>query len=135
MYTKIRILLLIHPFISSFFFHSNFQTLKFFAALFSRTVRSTKLRLGTHMVNGLMYCIYQTSGYCCLIIPLFLHFSVSPFFFFVKDFSAPRILYFGTNFGHDLLYFVKENQPSPAYHSLYLSIFSSPEPLGSLVSL
>ena len=37
----------------------------------------------------------------------------------------PRILKFGTNVGYDLLYSVKENQPPPAYHSLYLSIFFS----------
>ena len=48
-------------------------------------------------------------------------------FFFVKDFSGttePRILKFGTNVGYKL-YCVRENQPPPAYHSLYLSIFLS----------
>ena len=34
-----QLLLLICPFISSFFFLSNFQTLKFFVTLFSGTVR------------------------------------------------------------------------------------------------
>ena len=46
----------------------------------------------------------------------------------VKDFSgttASRILKFGTNVGYDLLYCVKENQHSAAYHSFYLSIFLS----------
>ena len=37
----------------------------------------------------------------------------------------PRILKFGTNVGHDLLYCVKENQHCAAYHSPYLSIFLS----------
>ena len=49
-------------------------------------------------------------------------------FFFVKDFSGtiePRILKFGTNVGYNLLYCVRENQPPPAYHSHYLSIFLS----------
>ena len=58
-YTGIRLLLLIHPFISSFFFLSNFQTLKFFVTLFSGTVRPRRLKLGTHMDSGQMYCIYQ----------------------------------------------------------------------------
>ena len=47
-------------------------------------------------------------------------------FFFVKDFSGttePRIFKFGTNVGNNLLYCVRENQPLPAYHSLYF-IFS-----------
>ena len=37
----------------------------------------------------------------------------------------PRILKFGTNFGYDFLYCVKENEHSAAYHSPYLSIFLS----------
>ena len=48
-------------------------------------------------------------------------------FYFVKDFSGttePRILKFGANVGYNL-YFVRENQPPPAYHSDYLSIFLS----------
>ena len=57
-YTRIRLLLLIHPFISSFFFLSNFQTLKFFVTLFSGTVRPRRLKLGTHVDSGQMYCVY-----------------------------------------------------------------------------
>ena len=37
----------------------------------------------------------------------------------------PRILKFGTNLGYVKLYCVLENQPSSAYHSLYLIIFLS----------
>ena len=53
---------------------------------------------------------------------------VCKLFFFVKDFSGttePRILKFGANVGYNMLYFVRENQPPPAYHSHYLSIFLS----------
>ena len=49
-------------------------------------------------------------------------------FICVNDFSGttvPRILKFGTNVGHDLLYCVKENQYVAANHSPYLSIFLS----------
>ena len=73
MYTGIRPLLLIHPFISSFFFISHFQT-KVFVALFSGTMRSTKLKLGTHVDNGLMYRIYWNQTAALLIHP-FIHFS------------------------------------------------------------
>ena len=48
--------------------------------------------------------------------------------FSVKDVSgttAPRILKFSTNFGYDIVYCVRENPHPHAYHSLYLSIFSS----------
>ena len=41
---------IIYPFISSFFFLSNYQT-----TLFSRTVRPRNLKLGTHLDNRCMY--------------------------------------------------------------------------------
>ena len=72
--TGIRLLLLICPFISSFFFLSNFQTLKFFVTLFSRTVRPRRLKLGSHMDSRQMYRCIPESGCCCLFVPLFLHF-------------------------------------------------------------
>ena len=43
------------PFMSSFYFLSNFQTLKIFIALLSGNVRRTKLKLGAHVDNGWMY--------------------------------------------------------------------------------
>ena len=42
-----------------------------------------------------------------------------------QELTEPRILKFGTNVGYNLLYCVRENQPPPAYYSLYLSIFLS----------
>ena len=56
MFTRIK--LLICPFISSFFFLSNFQTLKFFITLFSGTVWTGRLILGTNMDSGQLYCVY-----------------------------------------------------------------------------
>ena len=48
---------LVGPFFS-FFFLSNFQTLKFFVTLFSETVRSRTLKLGTHMDSRQIYRVY-----------------------------------------------------------------------------
>ena len=48
----------------------------------------------------------------------------------LKDFSGstePRILKFGTNVGYNFLYCVREKQLPPFHHSLYLSIFLSPQ--------
>ena len=67
---------LIHPFISSFFFLSSFQALKFFVTLFSGTVRPRKLKLGTHVHSGQMYRVY----WLLLIHPFIFHFSFSPVF-------------------------------------------------------
>ena len=74
-YTGIRLLLLIHSFISSFFFLSNFQTLKFFVTLFSETVRLRRLKLGTHVDSGQMYRVYRnqdTAAYSSLYFFIFL---------------------------------------------------------------
>ena len=68
-YTRIRLLLLIHPII---FFHSNFQTLKFFVTLFSETVRPRRLRLGTHVDNGWLYRVYGNQA-AALICPFIFH--------------------------------------------------------------
>ena len=43
----------------SFFFFSNFQTLKVFVTLFSGTVRPRRLKLGTHLDSRQMYRIYR----------------------------------------------------------------------------
>ena len=126
MYTKIRLLPLIHSLSSSFFFLSNFQIVKIFVALFQGTVRPRRLKLVIHENNGWMYRVYQNqtaAAYSFLYLFIFLSLRI----FFVKDFAgtiAPRILKFGTNVGYDL-YCVKENQPPLVYHSLYLSVFLS----------
>ena len=69
---------LICPFISSFFFLSNFQT-KFFVTLFSGPIRPTKLKLGTHVDDGWMYRVYQNQA-----VPLICPF-ISSFFFDVAS--------------------------------------------------
>ena len=53
---------LIRPFISSFFFLSNFQTLKFLVTLFSGTARPRRLKLGTHMDSGQLYRAYRNQA-------------------------------------------------------------------------
>ena len=70
-----------------------------------------------------IYEVYR--GYIVFVFSVTMFVCVN--FFFVKDFSGAtelRILKFGTNVGYNL-YCVRENQPPPAYHSLYLSIFLS----------
>ena len=65
-YTGIRLLLLIRPFISLFFFLSNFQTLKIFVTLFSGTVRPRWLKIGTYMDSGQMYRVYRNQAAAAL---------------------------------------------------------------------
>ena len=86
-------LALIHFFMSSFFFLSNYFNIKDFVTRFSGAVMRTKLKLGTcrqwitlfsetvrprklkadiHMGNGLMYRVYRYYGVLC-------HFSLSSF--------------------------------------------------------
>ena len=78
-YTGIRLLLLICPFISSFFFLFNFQTLKSFVTLFSRTVRPRRLKLGTHVDSGQMYRVYRNQA-AAAYSSFISSFSFSPIF-------------------------------------------------------
>ena len=115
---------LIHPFISSFFFLSNFQTLKFFITLFSGTVRPRRLKLGTHVDSGQMYHV--------------IHPFISPFFFlsnfqtlklFVTLLSGtvrPRRLKLGTAMDSGQMHRVYQNQAAAAYFHPFISSFFFP---------
>ena len=46
----------------SFFFLSNFQTLKIFVTLFSGTVRPRRLKLGTNLDSGQIYRVYRNQA-------------------------------------------------------------------------
>ena len=80
MYTGIRLLLFA---LYSFFFLSNFQTLKFFVTLFSRTVRPGRLKLGTHVDSGQMYRVYRNQA-AAYSSPYF-------FIFFLSNFQTLKI--------------------------------------------
>ena len=75
MSTRIRLLLPIHPFISSLFFLSNFQTLKFFVTLSSGTVRPRRLKFCTHMDSGKMYPVYRNQAAAAYLSLYFFIFS------------------------------------------------------------
>ena len=80
-YTGIRLLLLlIHPFISSFFCLSNFQTLKFFVTLFSGTVRPRRWKLGAHMDSGQVYRVYWNQAASAAYSSLYFFIFLSPIF-------------------------------------------------------
>ena len=90
-YTGIRLLLRICPFISSFFFLSNFQTSKFFVTFFSGTVRPGRLKLGTHMDSGQMYRVYRNqaaAAYLSLYFSIFFLSNFQTLKFFVTLFSG-----------------------------------------------
>ena len=127
-YTGIRRLLLTCPVISSFFFLSNFQTLKYFITLFSGTVRPRRLKFGTHLNSGRMYRVTE-SACCCLFVPLFLQFSFSPIFKHQKCLShlsqklRPIKLTLDIHVDNWWMYHVYRNQAAASYLSL---IFFSP---------
>ena len=119
----------IHPFnFFSFFFLSNFQTLKLFVILFSGTVRPRRLKLGTHVDSGQMYCVYRnqaTAVYSSLYSFFFLS-NFQTLKFFVTLFSGtvrPRRLKLGTHLDSGQMYRVYRNQAAAAYSSLYFSFF------------
>ena len=127
-YTGIRLLLLICPFISSFFFLSNYQTLKIFVTFFSGTVRCRRLKLGTHMDSRQMYRVYwnqAAAAYLFLCFFIFLA-SFQTLKFFITLFSQtvrPGRLKLGTHVDSGQMYHVYWNQAVAVYLSLYFFIF------------
>ena len=87
----------------SFFFLSNCQTLKCFVTFFSGTVRSRRLKLGTHVGSGQMYGVYQNqavAAYSSLYFSFFILSSSLNIKLFVTFFSGivrPRGLKLGTH--------------------------------------
>ena len=113
--SSIKLLLLIHPFIVSFFFlFSNFQTLKFFVILFSGTVRSTLffsryLKLVTHVNGGWMYLVYGNQAaatYLSLYFLIFLslQFSNNNFIAYFSENVTATKLKLGTHVNHVCTY-------------------------------
>ena len=119
LYTGIRLLLFIRPFISSFFFLSNFQTLKFFVTLFSGTIRPGKLILDTHMDSRQMYRVYRNqvaAAYLSLYFFIFLSLQFSNIKSFHHTFL--RRLKLGTHMGSGQMYSVYQDQAAAACPSL-----------------
>ena len=129
MYTGIRLLLLIFPFISSFFFLSNFQTLKFFVTLFSDTVRLRRLKLGTHVDSKQMYRIYRNqaaAAYWSLYFSFFFLSNFQTLKFFVTLFSGTvrsRSLKLYTHVDNGVMYCVYRNHAAVLIHSFISSFF------------
>ena len=83
MFTGIRLLLLICPFISEFSFLSNSQTLKVFVTIFSGTVRPRRLKLSTHVDSGQMYHVYRNQA-AATYLSLY-------FFIFLSNFPTLKV--------------------------------------------
>ena len=76
---------LIRRFISSFFFLSNYQTLKIFITFVSGTVRSRRLKLDTHVGRGQMYRVYWDQAADAYL-------SLYFFIFFLSNFQTLKVL-------------------------------------------
>ena len=115
----------------SFFFLSNYQTLKIFVTLFLGTVRPRRLKLGTHVDSGQMYRVYRNQAALLLIRPFicfsfFFLSSCQTLNFFVTLFSgtvSPRRLKLGTHVDKGQMYCVYRNQATAAYCFLHFSFF------------
>ena len=83
-YTRIRLLPLICPFISSFFFLSSYQTFTIFVTFFSGTVRPRKLKLGKHVDSGCMCRVYRNYAAAA-------YFSLYLFSFLFHKFSVTNL--------------------------------------------
>ena len=112
-------------FISSVSFLFNFQTLKFFVALSSETVRPIKLTLDTHVDNGWMYRVYRNQAAASYLSLYFFVSNVRKLKIFVALFSGtvrPKKFKLGTLVDNGWMYRVYQNQAAAAYLSLFLSL-------------
>ena len=107
----------------------SFHTLmQFYVKDFSTTMQGRMLIFVMQVDDDLLYrgIENQSSSYSSLFCPIFFPSILWRMTFFVKDFSRTmqaRMLIFGMHVDDDLLYRGFGSQPSPAYSSLYLSIF------------
>ena len=104
-----------------------------FLSQISQPLREPESSNFVYILRMAKYIVGKKTKMLRFIFAFFFHFSISLSNVIhkkicVKDFSgttSPKILKFGTNVGYVLLYRVRENQPPPIYHSLYLSFFLS----------
>ena len=128
-YTRIRLLLLMCPFISSFFFLSNFQTLNFFVTCFSGTLRPRRLKLGTHVDSGQMYRVYQNQAavaYSSLYFSFFFLSNFQTVKYFVTLFSGtvrPRRVKLVTHVDNGWMYRVYRNNAAALIRPFISSFF------------
>ena len=122
---------LIHPFISSFFFLSNFQKLKFFITLFSGTMGPRRLKLGTHMDSRQIYRVYRNqaaAAYLSLYFFIFLSLQFSNIknihHTFLRNCEAQKVEIWCTR-GQWVLYPVYRNQAAALICPIYFFIFLS----------
>ena len=105
--------------------------MKFFVKDFSETVQARVIIFGMQVDNDVLYrgiANQPSPSYSSLYLSDFLSFHTLNDEIFVKDFSETvqaRVVIFGMQVDNDVLYRGFVNQPSPAYSSLYLSIFLS----------
>ena len=105
--------------------------MKFFVKDFCETVQARVFIFGMQVDNDKLYrgnANQPSPAYSSLYLSDFLSFRTLNDEIFVKDFCETvqaRIFIFGMQVDNDVLYRGIANQPSPAYSSLYLSIFLS----------
>ena len=105
--------------------------MKFFVKDFCETVQAIVFIFDMQVDNDVLYrgiANQPSPAYSSLCLSNFLSFHTLNDDIFVKDFSETvqaRVFIFGVQIDNDVLYRGIAKQPSPAYSSLYLSIFLS----------
>ena len=105
--------------------------MKFFVKDFYKTVQARVVIFGMQVDNDVSYrgiANQPSPAYSFLYLSDFLSFHTLNDEIFVKDFFEivqARVVIYGMQIDNDVLYRGIANQPSPAYSSLYLSIFLS----------
>ena len=105
--------------------------MKFFVKDFCEIVQARVFIFAMQVDNDVLYrgiANQPSPAYSSLYVSDFLSFHTLNDEIFVKDFCETveaRVIIFGIQVDNDVLYRGIANQPTPAYSSLYLSIFLS----------
>ena len=105
--------------------------IKFFIKDFCEVVQARVVIFGMQVDSDVLYrgiANQPSPAYSSLYLSNFLSFHTLNDEIFVKDFSETvqaRVFIFGMQVDNDVLYRGIATQPSPAYSSMYLSIFLS----------
>ena len=103
---------------------------------FSAPIYASFFQVCIHLDSAQVYCVRenQMARICFSILFPLCSFTICHSCILNRKFlsnisqlgtARHRIMKFGTNIGYGKLYCVRKNRPSPAYQSLYLSIFLS----------
>ena len=109
-----------------YFLSLRFSNIRIFLSLLSGTVRSRRLKLGTHVDSGWLYGVYQNQAAAAYLFLYFFFLQYSNIKVFITLFSGtvrPRKLKLGAHMDSGWMYHVNQNQAAAAAYLFFVFSF------------